>query len=95
MFKVAYAEKDLKADIIVDMATLTGGQGPATGKYHAAVVTNNEKWERACVEVGKKSADLCYPLVFAPELQFSEFNSDLADMKNSVTVRIYWLSILF
>lgn len=30
-FQVAYAQKDLKADIIVDMATLTGAQGIATG----------------------------------------------------------------
>ncbi len=28
---VHYASKDLKADIIVDMATLTGAQGIATG----------------------------------------------------------------
>jgi probable aminopeptidase NPEPL1 len=29
--------------------------------------------------------DLCFPLVFAPELHFSEFNSEVADMKNSVS----------
>ncbi len=29
---MAYAQKDLKADVIVDMATLTGAQGVATGK---------------------------------------------------------------
>merc|ERR1712136_421546 len=39
---VVYAHKDLKADIILDMATLTGGQGVATGKYHAAVLSNQE-----------------------------------------------------
>ena len=32
-FKVAYARKDLKADVVVDMATLTGAQGIATGKW--------------------------------------------------------------
>ena len=32
-FQVAYAQKDLKADVIVDMATLTGAQGIATGKF--------------------------------------------------------------
>lgn len=30
--KVAYACRDLKADVIVDLATLTGAQGLATGK---------------------------------------------------------------
>lgn len=82
---VAYASKDLKADVIVDMATLTGAQGPATGKYHCAVLTNSDKWESVCVEVGKTSGDLCFPLVFAPELHFSEFTSEIADMKNSAS----------
>jgi probable aminopeptidase NPEPL1 len=87
---VAYAEKELKADVIVDMATLTGGQGVATGKWHAAIVTNSEQWERACVESGKASGDLCYPLVFTPELHFSEFSSELADMRNSVLVGFHF-----
>ena len=39
---VAYARRDLKADIIVDMCTLTGAQGVATGRYHAAHMTNTE-----------------------------------------------------
>ena len=38
---VVYASRDLGAKIIVDMATLTGAQGVATGKYHAAIVTNS------------------------------------------------------
>ena len=83
---MAYAKKDLKADIIVDMATLTGAQGPATGKYHCALMTNNEAWERSCVEVGKNCGDLTYPIIFAPELHFSEYNSEVADMRNSVLV---------
>lgn len=32
VFQVAYAQKDLKADIVIDIATLTGAQGVATGK---------------------------------------------------------------
>lgn len=31
-YQVAYARKDLKADVVVDMATLTGAQGIATGE---------------------------------------------------------------
>ncbi|XP_069507160.1 probable aminopeptidase NPEPL1 isoform X2 [Ambystoma mexicanum] len=84
---VAYACKDLAADIILDMATLTGAQGIATGKYHAAVLTNSEEWETACVKAGKKCGDLVHPLVYCPELHFSEFNSSVADMKNSVALR--------
>ncbi|KAL3860469.1 hypothetical protein ACJMK2_010592 [Sinanodonta woodiana] len=84
---VAYANKDLKADIVVDMATLTSAQGIATGKYHASIVTNNEDWEIACVHAGKTSGDLAHPMPYSPELHFSEFSSTLADMKNSVADR--------
>ncbi|XP_031228785.1 probable aminopeptidase NPEPL1 isoform X3 [Mastomys coucha] len=84
---VSYACKDLGADIIVDMATLTGAQGIATGKYHAAVLTNSAEWEAACVKAGRKCGDLVHPLVYCPELHFSEFTSAVADMKNSVADR--------
>lgn len=84
---VAYAGKNLKADIILDMATLTGAQGVCTGKSHAAVLTNDEVWERAMTEAGKSSADLVYPILYCPELHFSEFSSAVADMKNSVADR--------
>ena len=56
--KVAYAKKDLHADIILDMATLTGAQGVATGRYHASLLTNKEEWEPACAAAGKASGDL-------------------------------------
>lgn len=84
---VAYASKDLKADIILDMATLTGAQGVSTGKYHGAVLTNNETWEKASTFAGRMSGDLTHPIVYCPELHFSEFNSAIADMKNSVADR--------
>jgi len=84
---VAYASKDLKADVILDMATLTGAQGVATGKYHSSHLTNNVAWESAVSEAGRASGDLSFPSVFCPELQFPEFNSAVADMKNSVADR--------
>lgn len=89
---VVYAHKDLKADIILDMATLTGGQGVATGKYHAAVLSNQEFWEDAVVAAGKSSGDLAFPIPFCPEFHFSEFSSAVADMKNSVADRSNALS---
>lgn len=84
---VAYAKNDLNANIIVDMATLTGAQGIATGQYHAAILTNNESWERACVSAGKISGDLCHSVPYTPEFHFEEFTSTVADMKNSVKSR--------
>ncbi|XP_064641058.1 probable aminopeptidase NPEPL1 [Lineus longissimus] len=84
---VAYASKELKADVIVDIATLTGAQGIATGKYHAALLTNNPDWEEISVEAGRASGDLIHPVPYCPEIHFSEFSSAVADMKNSVADR--------
>jgi len=84
---VAYANKDLKADIILDMATLTGAQGISTGKYHSSHLANREEWEAAISRAGRASGDLSFPSVFCPELQFPEFTSAVADMKNSVADR--------
>ncbi|CAH2003468.1 unnamed protein product [Acanthoscelides obtectus] len=84
---VVYAQRDLKAEVILDMATLTGAQGITTGKYHGAVQTNNGDWEDSMMTAGKVSGDLVFPLMYCPELHFSEFNSAMADMKNSVADR--------
>ncbi|KAG8228663.1 hypothetical protein J437_LFUL008900 [Ladona fulva] len=84
---VAFARKDLKADVILDMATLTSAQGVCTGKYHGAIMTNRESWERAGVAAGRASGDLLFPIVYCPELHLSEFSSVMADMKNSVADR--------
>lgn len=84
---VCYANKDLKANIILDMATLTGAQGVATGKYHGAILTNSETWEAKSLQAGRKSGDLLAPIIYCPELHFSEFASAIADMKNSVADR--------
>jgi len=84
---VVYANKDLKADVILDMCTLTGAQGISTGRYHAAHLTNSADWEEKTFHAGLASGDLSFPLVYCPELHFSEFYSAVADMKNSVADR--------
>merc|ERR1712150_409018 len=84
---VVYADRDLKATIIVDMCTLTGAQGISTGRSHAAHLTNSEEWETCASIAGRKSGDLSFPLVYCPEFHFPEFNSAVADMKNSVADR--------
>ncbi|KAF2890811.1 hypothetical protein ILUMI_15362, partial [Ignelater luminosus] len=79
---VTYARRALKCDIILDMATLTGTQLIATGKYHAAVLTNNGEWESYCMQTGRTSGDLVFPVPYTPELHISEFESIFADLKN-------------
>ena len=69
------------------MATLTGAQLVATGKKHAGILSNKEAVEKRAVSCGMHSGDLCYPLLYAPELLMDEFKSEVADMKNSVKDR--------
>lgn len=85
---VAHATQHFEdSDLVVDMATLTGAQLVSTGKMHAAILTNKEELEQTAVKAGLASGDLCYPLLYAPELLTKEFNSKVADMKNSVKDR--------
>ena len=83
----SYAARVLGADVVLDAATLTGAQGVATGDLHAAVVSNDEAVEAALLAAGRASGDLCWPLPFAPEFYRSEFQSPIADMRNSVKNR--------
>lgn len=84
---VAYAARHLAPQVIVDLATLTGAQLVATGRRHAAVVSNDEDLEAAAVRAGRASGDLVHPLPYCPEFFRREFKSPVADMKNSVKDR--------
>ena len=53
-------------------------------RYHAAHLTNDGDYEELAQEAGKVSGDMTFPLVYTPELHFCEFESAVADMKNSV-----------
>ena len=85
---VSYAARELEPDLVIDAATLTGAQLVATGKRHAAVVSNREGLEALAVRAGRATGDLVHPLPFAPEFYQAEFESKVADMKNSVKDRM-------
>jgi len=76
-----------KLDLVLDMATLTGAQLVATGKLHGGLLTNEAELEQRVMKAGLQSGDLCFPLLYAPELLMKEFDSKVADMKNSVKDR--------
>ncbi|KAI9208231.1 uncharacterized protein BJ171DRAFT_490715 [Polychytrium aggregatum] len=87
---VAYATKHLNPDIVIDIATLTGAQFITTGKAHCGVLSNNEELERTIIAAGKRSGDLGFPILYAPELLSvaKMYPSEVADMKNSVKDRM-------
>jgi len=86
---VSHASNSLDStpDIIYDQATLTGAQLVAVGRKHAGILAKSKKLEDRMVEAGLSSGDLCFPILYAPELLKSEFKSQVADMKNSVKDR--------
>ena len=44
--------------------------------------------EESCMTAGLTCGDLVFPLIYSPELHFSEYNSVVADMKNAVKVSL-------
>lgn len=85
---VAFASgEDVDADDVVDIATLTGAQMVATGRFFAGIVSDSEEFEKECVVAGRSSGDLTHPLPYAPEFFSREFGSAVADMRNSVKDR--------
>ncbi|CAE7752020.1 Npepl1 [Symbiodinium sp. CCMP2456] len=84
---VAHAVKNLGAELIVDMATLTGAQAIRTGNHFSSILASDEVLEKEIVDAGRKSGEGVHPGLFAQELLLSEFDSEFADMKNSVKDR--------
>ena len=84
----AYAVKHLNPRLVLDMATLTGAQGVATGQNHAAVLSAFDEEETELVKAGKLSGDLAFPILYCPEFHRPNYKSEVADMKNSVSNRM-------
>ena len=83
----AWAEANLKPDVLIDMATLTGAAATTVGKGISALYCNDEHLERLAIESGLATGEVCYPLPYIPENWQKEFSSPVADMKNSVARR--------
>jgi probable aminopeptidase NPEPL1 len=73
--------------VIIDMATLTGAQGIATGINHAGLYTDSDEWLEKMQRYGKECGEMVFPVLFAPEFHDGEYSSTVADGKNSVKNR--------
>merc|ERR1719217_1192332 len=51
---VAHAVKNLNAELIVDMATLTGAQAISTGQHFSSFLATDEALEKEVVEAGRR-----------------------------------------
>jgi probable aminopeptidase NPEPL1 len=74
--------------IIIDMATLTGVQMMATGLLHASIYCNTESAESRVFKAGLACGDMCYPVLYCPELHAPEYPSAMTDMRNSLVGRV-------
>ncbi|EAN79621.1 aminopeptidase, putative [Trypanosoma brucei brucei TREU927] len=75
-------ELSFTPDVVIDMATLTGAQGIATGRHHAGLYVNEEGAEAAMLRAGRESGETCFPVLYCPEYHEPEFKSNHADMTN-------------
>lgn len=79
---VYYATTELKADKVIDLATLTGACLVALSEYSTGSVTNNQEFFNSLQRAGEKSGELIWQLPVTDE--YKQLNRSLvADIKNS------------
>jgi leucyl aminopeptidase len=77
---------DLKADHLVDLATLTGACMVALGTEVAGLMGNNESWCSRVRKAAESAGERAWPLPMFP-LYGEMIKSDVADIKNTGGVR--------
>ncbi len=78
---MAYAEKDLKADTIIDMATLTGSCLVSFGEYVAAMLSNDDDLAKKLFDAGEETSERVWRMPAYKEYS-EEMKGDIADVKN-------------
>ncbi|MBV9830973.1 MAG: leucyl aminopeptidase family protein [Marmoricola sp.] len=79
---LAYAVKDLKADVLVDVATLTGAVKVALGQHLAGMFTNNDALAGHLERAGADSGEPVWRLPLSEEYE-SKLSSRIADSDNA------------
>lgn len=78
--------QDLKPDLLIDMATLTGACVVGLGEYTSAIMGNNENLQNDFYQVSKKSGEYTCVLHFNPHLK-ELIKSNVADVSNTASSR--------
>jgi len=79
---LAYAVATLEPDVVIDLATLTGGQSVALGKRTAALFSENDDLAKALFEAAEQAGERVWQLPL-PEDYLEQIDSDVADANNS------------
>ncbi|TKX28215.1 leucyl aminopeptidase [Campylobacter sp. MIT 12-5580] len=82
---LSYAQ-DLKPNLLIDMATLTGACVVGLGEYTSGIMGNNEDLQNDFYQASKKSGEYACVLHFNPHLR-ELIKSNIADVSNTGTSR--------
>jgi leucyl aminopeptidase len=83
---LTYCVRELGAERLVDLATLTGAVLIALGSTYAALISNDDEWAAAVAEAAQRSGELAWRLPLHPEYKRLT-KGTIADLTNSATKR--------
>jgi leucyl aminopeptidase len=78
---LAYADKNLDPDYIIDIATLTGSATLGLGRQHAAMYTRDEKVAKSFYEAGQRSGDRVWHMPLVDDY-LEALESPIADLSH-------------
>ncbi len=78
---LAYADKNLNPDYIIDIATLTGAATLGLGRQHAAMYTRDGKVAKSFAEAGERSGDRVWHMPLVDDYQ-EALESPIADLSH-------------
>ncbi|WP_247236229.1 M17 family metallopeptidase [Telluribacter sp. SYSU D00476] len=78
---LSYAVRDLKPDVVIDLATLTGSVIQTLGYHAAGLFTNNEQLATQLTQAAEATGERVWRLPIWDEYK-EEVSSDIADIKN-------------
>lgn len=79
---LAYADKHLDPDYLIDIATLTGAAALGLGRQHAALFTRDKKVADSFVKAGADSGDRVWHMPLIDDYQ-DALESDVADLNHT------------
>ncbi len=83
---LTHCVRELGAERLVDIATLTGGVVIALGSTYAGLLANDDEWAKRVSEAGQRTGELAWRLPLHPEYKDLTRGSD-ADLTNSSNKR--------
>jgi leucyl aminopeptidase len=78
---LGYAVSQLRPDVVVDIATLTGAASVGLGKRHGALYSTSPQLRDALVRAADTGGERLWPLPLAADYRDS-LDSDIADLRN-------------